>query len=174
MENPGKNNIFVGSRSGGPMEQSRTKQTSMKHENPEYFKRQADRKNSDSMNKVKDGGPGSGPQEGGQTMTRSQQIIANREKQAKEKALENTKNILSGNKIAAEKHAALLQSRKKYGGKDSVGKKDNIPARKDVPIQRDFNHRQPNIGKDPGRGTGQVGRDSAPSAMKQFAKGTMY
>ncbi len=97
MANPGKNNIFVGSRSGGPMEQSRTKQASIKHQNPEYFKRQSDRKNADS-----------------------------------------------------------------------------IPARKDVPIQRDFNHKQPNIGNDPGRGTGQIGRDSAPSAMKQFAKGTMY
>jgi len=48
MGNPGKNNIFVGSRSAGPMEQSRTKQASIKHQNPEYFKRQTDRKNSDS------------------------------------------------------------------------------------------------------------------------------
>lgn len=48
MGNPGKNNIFVGSRQGGPMEQSRTKQESIKHQNPEYFKRQADRKNMDS------------------------------------------------------------------------------------------------------------------------------
>lgn len=98
MGNPGKNNQFVDSRQGGPMEQSRTKQESIKHLNPEYFKRQSDRKNMDNQ----------------------------------------------------------------------------ISARKDVPIQRDFNHRQPNIGNDPGRGPGQVGRDSAPSAMKQFFKGTMY
>jgi hypothetical protein len=97
MGNPGKNNIFVGSRAGGPMEQSRTKQASIKHQNPEYFKRQTDRKNM-----------------------------------------------------------------------------DNIPARKDVPIQRDFNHKQPNVGNDPGRGVGCVGKDSAPSAFKQFSKGTMY
>lgn len=44
-QNPGKNNVFVGSRSGGPAEQSRTKTASIKHENPEYFKRQSDRKN---------------------------------------------------------------------------------------------------------------------------------
>ena len=97
MGNPGKNNTFVSSRAGGPAEQARTKQESIKHQNPEFFKRQSDRKNM-----------------------------------------------------------------------------DNIPARKDVPIQRDFNQRQPNIGKDPGRGTGQVGRDQAPFQMKQFSKGTMY
>lgn len=44
MHNPGKNNIFVGSRQGGPAEASRTKQASIKHQNPEYFKRQTDRK----------------------------------------------------------------------------------------------------------------------------------
>lgn len=47
MGNPGKNNIFVGSREGGPAEHSRTKQQSMKHSNPEFFKRQSDRKNAD-------------------------------------------------------------------------------------------------------------------------------
>jgi len=44
MNNPGKNNIFVGSRQGGPKEASRTKQESIKHQNPEFFKRQSDRK----------------------------------------------------------------------------------------------------------------------------------
>lgn len=90
MGNPGKNNIFVGSRSGGPMEASRTKQASMKHQNPEYFKRQTDRKNHDNI-----------PD------------------------------------IGANKH-------------------------------------QPNVGNDPGRGVGKVGKDQAPFQMKQFAKGTMY
>lgn len=47
MSNPGKNNQFVGSREGGPMEHSRTKQQSIKHANPEYFKRQSDRKKID-------------------------------------------------------------------------------------------------------------------------------
>jgi hypothetical protein len=47
MGNPGKNNIFVGSREGGPKEHSRTKQESIKHHNPEYFKRQTDRKKAD-------------------------------------------------------------------------------------------------------------------------------
>jgi hypothetical protein len=47
MGNPGKNNIFVGSRKAGPMEAARTKQQSIKHQNPEYFKRQSDRKNAD-------------------------------------------------------------------------------------------------------------------------------
>lgn len=97
MHNPGKNNIFVGSRQGGPAEQSRTKQESIKHQNPEYFKRQSDKKN-DNM----------------------------------------------------------------------------VPARKDVPIQSDFNKHQSNVGKDPGRGVGQVGKDQAPFQMKQFSKGTMY
>lgn len=119
MGNPGKNNVFVSSRGGGPAEQSRTKQASIKHQNPEYFKRQSDRKNTDNSNENVGRGVG------------------------------------------------------QTGSMDR--KRDNqIPARKDVPIQRDFNHKQPNIGKDPGRGTGQVGRDSAPSAMKQFSKGTMY
>ena len=45
MGNPGKNEVFVGSREGGPMEHSRTKQASIKHNNPEFFKRQSDRKN---------------------------------------------------------------------------------------------------------------------------------
>jgi hypothetical protein len=47
MNNPGKNEVFVGSRQGGPMEHAMTKQASIKHENPEYFKRQTDRKNAD-------------------------------------------------------------------------------------------------------------------------------
>lgn len=38
---------FVNSRQGGPSEHSMTKNASIKHENPEYFKRQSDRKNSD-------------------------------------------------------------------------------------------------------------------------------
>lgn len=45
MNNPGKNNIFVGSRQGAQKEQERTKQLSIKHENPEFFKRQSDKKN---------------------------------------------------------------------------------------------------------------------------------
>ncbi len=52
MGNQGKNNIFVSSRAGGPAEQSRTKQASIKHQNPEYFKRQTDRKNHDSNENV--------------------------------------------------------------------------------------------------------------------------
>ncbi len=47
VSNPGKNQVYVGSRQGGPAEASRTKQASIKHANPEYFKRQADKKNSD-------------------------------------------------------------------------------------------------------------------------------
>lgn len=97
MANPGKNNVFVGSRQGGPAEHAKTKQESIKHQNPEYFKRQSDRK---------------------------------------------TDNY--------------------------------IPARKDVPIQRDFNSRQKNVGSDPGRGVGQVGKDQSGFQMKQFSKGTMY
>jgi hypothetical protein len=97
MGNPGKNNIFVGSRQGGPMEASRTKQSSIKNQNPEYFKRQTDRKN-----------------------------------------------------------------------------QDNIPDRKDIPIQKDFNNHQKNVGKDPGRGVGQVGKDQSGFQMKQFSRGTIY
>ena len=119
MGNPGKNNEFVGSRQGGPKEQARTKQESIKHHNPEYFKRQSDRKNADNSNENVGRGVG-------QTGTMDKR------------------------------------------------RDNNIPARKDVPIQRDFNHKQKNIGNDPGRGVGCVGRDSAPSAMKQFSKGTMY
>jgi len=99
--------------SGGPAEHSRNKVQSIKHNNPEYFKRQSDRK-------MLDGGAGSGPQTGGggesssSTMTRSQQIIANREKQAKEKALQEVKDLEQSNKIAAEKHAANIASKRKY------------------------------------------------------------
>lgn len=67
MNNPGKNNIFVGSRQGGSMEASRAKTASIKHENPEYFKRQSDRK-------MIDGGPGSGPQNGGGGLTGNKPI----------------------------------------------------------------------------------------------------
>lgn len=40
---------FVPSRKGGPSEHAMTKNASMKHENPEYFKRQSDRKNADNF-----------------------------------------------------------------------------------------------------------------------------
>jgi hypothetical protein len=94
MGNPGKNNEFVGSRQGGPLEHSRTKMESNKHHNPEFFKRQSDKKNM-----------------------------------------------------------------------------DNIPARKDIPIQNNVNHRQKNVGNDPGRGVGCVGRDRSNFQEKQFSKG---
>lgn len=45
---PGKNQVYVNSRSGGPTEQANTKNASIKHQNPEYFKRQSDRKNHDA------------------------------------------------------------------------------------------------------------------------------
>lgn len=44
QKHPGENQKYVNSRQGGPMENSRTKNASIKHHNPEYFKRQADRK----------------------------------------------------------------------------------------------------------------------------------
>jgi hypothetical protein len=44
---PGKNQVVVGPRGGGPKEHSMTKRESIKHQNPEYFKRQSDRKNHD-------------------------------------------------------------------------------------------------------------------------------
>jgi hypothetical protein len=47
MNNPGKNEKFVGNRQGGPVEHKMTKNASIKHQNPEYFKRQSDRKNHD-------------------------------------------------------------------------------------------------------------------------------
>lgn len=109
MANPGKNNVFVGSRQGGPMEESRTKQASMKHENPEFFKRQSDRKHADMSNENVGRGVG---------------CIGTMDK-----------------------------------------KKDNMP----MP-----NSHQKNVGRDPGRGTGQVGRDQAPFQMKQMSKGTVY
>lgn len=46
---PAKNMKFVNSRSGGPNEHKMTKNSSMKHENPEFFKRQSDRKNADQF-----------------------------------------------------------------------------------------------------------------------------
>ena len=49
VKNPGKNQQYVNSRQGGPSEQSLTKQKSMKHENPEFFKRQTDRKKNDQF-----------------------------------------------------------------------------------------------------------------------------
>jgi len=44
---PGKNQKYVGSREGGPIEHKMTKNASIKHQNPEFFKRQSDRKNHD-------------------------------------------------------------------------------------------------------------------------------
>ncbi len=94
---PGANQKYVNSRQGGPAEASRTKTASNKHANPEYFKRQSDKKHADS-----------------------------------------------------------------------------IPDRKDVPIQNNQNNRQPNVGKDVGRGVGCVGKDQGDYQMKQFSKGAMY
>lgn len=68
---PGGNQQYVNSRKGGPTEASRTKQASIKHQNPEYFKRQTDRKSVD-------GGPGSGPQNGGSSgMSAKEQYYKN-------------------------------------------------------------------------------------------------
>jgi hypothetical protein len=49
VKNPGKNQEYVNSRSGGPKENVMTKKASIKHENPEYFKKQSDRKHSDQF-----------------------------------------------------------------------------------------------------------------------------
>ena len=46
---PAKNMKFVNSRQGGPSEHAMTKKASIKHENPEYFKRQADQKKADQF-----------------------------------------------------------------------------------------------------------------------------
>src|SRR5271163_3296857 len=100
MANPGKNNIFVGSRQVGPMEASRTKQASIKNQNPEFFKRQSDRKHADMSNENVGRGIGC--------------IGAN-----------DRKN------------------------------KDNMA-----------NQHQKNVGNDPGRGVGQIGRDQGPFQMK--------
>lgn len=40
---------FVASRQGGPSEHAMTKKASIKHENPEYFKRQSDQKKADQF-----------------------------------------------------------------------------------------------------------------------------
>lgn len=45
---PANNMKFVNSRAGGPAEHKLTNKMSGKHQNPEYFKRQTDRKNSDN------------------------------------------------------------------------------------------------------------------------------
>jgi len=228
MANPGKNEIFVGSREGGPMEHSRTKQASIKHQNPEFFKRQTDRKHADTSmgqlekynkqehkgmemamhanamekkaehrdNLIKgypdpkagrgigkigmrdiDGGPGSGPQPGGGG---GSSLTGNKPKGSLSANIAAAKAKLSPQQIGAgtRKHNAIANEKSKeanklsnehkggeYGMKDIVSKsrhmsKDNIPARKDVPIQRNFNHHQKNVGNDPGRGVGQIGRDS--------------
>src|SRR5574337_817482 len=47
MNNPGQNEKFVGSRQGGSNEHHMTKSASQHPQNPEYFKRQTDRKNAD-------------------------------------------------------------------------------------------------------------------------------
>lgn len=49
VKNPGGNQEYVNSRQGGPKEANMTKKASIKHENPEYFKRQSDRKNQDQF-----------------------------------------------------------------------------------------------------------------------------
>jgi hypothetical protein len=49
VKHPGKNQKYVNSRGGEKAESSMTKKASMKHANPEFFKRQSDRKNSDQF-----------------------------------------------------------------------------------------------------------------------------
>lgn len=44
-----KNMKFVNSRGGGPAEHKMTKNASMKHENPAFFKRQSDQKKADQF-----------------------------------------------------------------------------------------------------------------------------
>jgi hypothetical protein len=133
QKHPGENQKYVNSRQGGPMEASRTKTASAKHANPEYFKRQSDRKNRDSSNENVGRGTG----------------------QVGKDSMKSNENVGRGI------------------GQDRM-KKDNIPARKDIPIQSDKNKHQENVGRDPGRGTGQVGRDQGNFQMKQFSRGTMY
>lgn len=138
QHHPGKNQKYVGPRSGGPSESGMTKNASIKHHNPEHFKRQTDRKDADryglkkDSREEKDGGPGSGTPPNSAGWSRNY----------------------------------------------AKPKKDSIPARKDIPTQHDFNHRQKNIGNDPGRGEGQIGRDRKKDQngfqMKQFSHGTMY
>jgi len=276
QNHPGANQKYVNSRQGGAQEANMTKNASIKHQNPEYFKRQADRKNADSMAKIKDGGPGSGPQpgQGGggrdkltpaelaelaelrafRALSPAQQREHNRgevqqmyaktpEEKAriknatevqkmylkgkgdfdskKDKAMPFSHNRAKHNAYEVENKGRGIGEDKampfKHGrqmdrhrdnesaynvtnagrgiGQDKSMKKDNIPARKDVPIQMNANHHQKNVGNDPGRGVGNIGKDSASCGtkkndtfslgrprktdqgnfqMKQFSKGTMY
>lgn len=161
MGNPGKNNIFVGSRSGGPMEQSRTKQASIKHQNPEYFKRQTDRKHHDaSLGKLE---KYNAEEHKGMKMA----MHANE----MEKKAEHSKH--RDNLIKGYSDPKAGRGIGQIGTRD-MSKKDNRLPKSELPIQRDFNHHQKNVGKDVGRGVGQIGRDQAPFPVKQFAKGTMY
>lgn len=132
MANPGKNNVFVSSRGGGPAEAKMTKNASVKHHNPEFFKRQTDRASNENVGRgvgavgVRDEGPGAN-------------------------------GIGPGRRVSTQGNENVGRG---VGNTGRDAKKDNIPARKDVPIQRDFNHHQKNVGKDPGRGVGKVGVDN--------------
>lgn len=172
MNNPGKNQIYVGSRQGGHAEAARTKQASIKHQNPEYFKRQSDRKHQDNTRSNENVGRGVG------------QVGASDIKH-KDNFRTQLKHLNKQEHSAMEKAlSANSKERKIEQGKH----KDHLTTA--GPIQRDFNHHQPNVGKDPGRGVGQVGkdrsnenvgrgvgqvgRDQGNFQVKHFAKGTMY
>jgi hypothetical protein len=134
-KHPGENQKYVGSRAGGPEEAKMSKNASIKHENPEYFKRQSDRKHADAM------GPKGGHAGVGAVGVKD-----------------------SGRGIGAVGKFDKMNEKGRgvgaVGANDSKKKDSMIPARKDVPIQRDFNKHQANVGKDPGRGVGQTGVDS--------------
>lgn len=114
MGNPGKNNVFVSSRGGGPAEQSRTKQESIKHQNPEYFKRQTDRK-------MMDGGPGSGPKEGGALQGRATPaskaaaLALNRSKESVSHRQQHTQNLANVRKTGEGLHGGIMLKKSQVG-----------------------------------------------------------
>jgi len=138
QHHPGKNQKYVNSRGGSAAETGMTKNASIKHHNPEFFKRQTDRASNENVGRgvgkvgVRDSGPGANG------------LGPDRSEHSK-----GTENVGRG-----------VGETGKHKGQWDSKKADNIPARKDVPIQHNMNHHQKNVGRDPGRGTGQIGKDS--------------
>ena len=175
---PGANQKYVNSRSGGTAEQRNTKRASIKHENPEYFKRQTDRKHADMAMthgrgvgqigaKDIDGGPGSGPKKGVNAAQRER--------------LSENKKFFQGKREheqIRDPHKEKLAEKfnKEWAAKN---KKKDSQTPEETASEKSEGRAAGNIG----RGVGEVGRDQAPYqmkkdhggfAMKQFSKGLQY
>jgi hypothetical protein len=147
QHNPGKNQKYVNSRGGEPAEAHMTKNASMKHHNPEFFKRQTDRASNENIGRgvghvgVRDGGPGSVPSPGSSGKSQSE-INAERRREEQNKSLSGLKSQRGGRASEYEKP---------YGTK----KKDNGPGANGLGPDRSVREKAT---ENVGRGVGETGK----------------